>query len=111
MKTYQTIEKLINDIDALNWSGVLFTNRNTWNSAPRNANFFYLDEDDELDDIVDEETMLPRLVQENFAERFLDVQVFTDVIDQQRELNPNSTLNEFIHALNYYREYDTFYWK
>lgn len=109
MKIYPTLNDVINDLDQLNWSGTLFVNSKSWDSSPHDAKFIYLDGDDELDDIVDDETMLPRLAQENDAERFLGVQTFRDVLITQRELNPKSNLDEFINALNYYLEYDAFF--
>ena len=94
----------------MDWSGVLFTNKNNWESNPDQASFVYLDGDEELyGDIVDEDSMLPRLACENGVEYFLDVQTFRDVVLKQRELNPASTADEYIYALKYYREYDSFF--
>ena len=111
MKIYSSLNEVIADMDELSWAGTLFTNDRSWNSSPQEAKFIYLEGDDELDDIVDDETMLPRLARENDAAQFLGMQVFRSIILNQREVNPKSVLNDFIHALNYYLEYDTFYWK
>lgn len=54
--------------------------------------------------------MLPRLAADHNVEHFFDMQVFEDVITKQQELKTGSSVDDFIHALNYYREYDTFYW-
>lgn len=110
MKIFDTLEQVLQNLDELNWDGVLFVNSTAWESKPLEAKFVYLEGDDELDDIVDEETLLPRLAQENNVERFLGKQTFEDVIIKQRELDPESSPKDFVRALNYYLEYDTFYW-
>ena len=110
MKNYENLTKVLENLDDLNWYGILYTNRESWSKDPKEAKFIYLEGDDELDDLSDDETMLPRLAEENDVERFLETQVFQDVVDKQKELNPNSKLDDFINALNYYLEYDTFYW-
>ena len=109
MRIYSTLNDVIAEMDELNWSGALFTNDQSWNSSPQEAKFIYLEGDIELDDIVDDETMLPRLALENNADHFLGVQLFRDIVLKQRELDANSMLNDFIHALNYYLDYDSFY--
>lgn len=112
MRIYSGLKDVIDDIDQLTWEGTFFTNKEVWKMSPEKAKFIYLAGNDELDDIDDEDekTMLPRLAKENDASYFLDFQLFEDVIITQRKLNQKSTSNDFVHALNYYREYDTFYW-
>ena len=110
MKTYKSISDVLADEANLEWSGTLFTNKAQWAKQPAAASFLYLDGDDELEDIVDDDTMLPRLAEEADMEYFLDVQLFNDVTAKQRELDANSTDADMIRALKHYREYDAFYW-
>ena len=110
MKHYATLDDVLDDLDNLIWQGTLFTDLRAWDAAPRQAAFLYLEGDDELEDIVDNETLLPRLAMEHGVRRFLDVEMFRDVIITQRKLDRDSGIAEFIRALNHYREYDAFYW-
>jgi hypothetical protein len=110
MKTFGTLKAVLENMDKMSWEGTLFTNKSSWASQPDKAEFIYLEGDDEVEDIADGETSLPKLAQENNVQYFLDFQIFQDVIIKQKELKNNSTLDDFIYALNYYREYDSFYW-
>lgn len=94
---YQSIDKL----------GTLFVNSDEWSSAPEKTKVLLLIGDDELEDLDDEHN--PVLATENDMEYFFDVEMFQSVIDLQVEKKPESDLSDFIHAINYYLEYDDFY--
>lgn len=110
MKTFATLKEVLDNMEEMSWEGTLFTNKKAWDVQPNESKFIYLEGDDEIEDIADGETSLPKLAQENDVQYFLDFQIFQDVIIKQLELSNESTIDDFINALNYYREYDSFYW-
>ena len=57
MKIHSSLKEVIADMDELSWAGTLFTNDSSWNLSPQEAKFIYLEGDDELDDIVEDEKM------------------------------------------------------
>jgi len=101
MKTYATLKEVFAEMSQLTWEGTFFVNHSAWRASPAQTRFIFLTGDDNLEDIVEGEASLPLLAKENNVRYFLDFQVFDDIILKQRKIDPESTLNEFIYALNY----------
>jgi len=108
MKTYQNIAEVLDDIDHLQWFGSLFTEQPIWKKKPLEAKFLYLEGDDELEDIFDEETLQPKLAHEANVTHFLDIEIFKGILKNQVDQKSDSSIDDYIAALNYYREFDTF---
>ena len=51
---------------------------------------------------------LPPIAYENNMRRFFEVETMRDIISVQQENKTNSTTDDYIKAINYYAEYDTF---
>lgn len=107
MKQYDNIAAVIDDMYNLQWFGSLFTNHSAWRKSPLDSEFLYLECDDELEDISDQETLQPRLAHEANVRHFLDSEIFIAILKIQADQKPNSTIHDYITALNYYREFDT----
>ena len=108
MKRYLNLDDVLANLDGLAWSESLFADHQTWLRCPLRAQFLYLDGDDELEDIFDMETLQPRLAHEAKLTHFLDVEIFKAVRTHQESQKIDSTTDDYVAALNYYREYDTF---
>jgi len=108
MKHYQNIVELIKDLQSLKWHGSLLTHHMIWKDKPHEAHFLYLDSDDELEDIFDHKTLQPKLAFEANVTHFLDIEIFKGILKNQVDQKSNSSIEDYITALNYYRQYDTF---
>jgi hypothetical protein len=108
MKQYTTLAGVLEDLAGLEWFGVLYANKEQWKRQPEKTEFLYLETDDEIEDIADEETLQPRIAQALDKQYFLDVQMFKAIIEKQLEQKTNSDTHDFVGALNHYREYDDF---
>lgn len=108
MKLIDSISKLINDYKKLlDWDGALFVNHKQWDLSPKDTFFLYLEGDEELENLVDDN--LPVLAVEKNVQYFLDAETFIDIIEFQKKLNKKSDVDDYIIALNYYLEEDDFY--
>ncbi|MBC3270242.1 hypothetical protein HU765_09925 [Pseudomonas sp. SWRI81] len=107
MKKFKSLPELIATYESLDWSGTLFTNKQSWEISPTKTEILLLEGDDELEDLTEDQ--LPRLAQTNNASYLLDVEIFKSVIDFQRDRTHNSNIHDYVHALNYYLENDDFY--
>lgn len=104
---FNDLAALVAQYESLDKLGTLFMNVNEWSNTPETTKFLLLIGDDELEDLDDEHN--PVLATENNMKYFFDVEMFQSVVDLQVEKKPESDLSDFIHAINYYLEYDDFY--
>jgi len=109
MKIYSNVDEVLRDIDNLEWPGVLFVDRKKWEKNSLTAQILFLIDDDELEDIIDINTHLPKLAYERSMSYLLDIEMFKAIIDNQRENNKCSSVDDYVYAVNYYLEYDNFY--
>ncbi|MCL1916780.1 MAG: hypothetical protein FWG14_00440 [Peptococcaceae bacterium] len=109
MKLYRALQELLGELDQLNWDAALFIKQSSWMANPQKAEILYLEGDNELEDIVDIDTHLPKIASDQGMRQLLDVETFRDVVIYERKRNPSATEVEIIHALNYYQEYDVYY--
>ncbi|MEN5203142.1 hypothetical protein ABE473_01580 [Stenotrophomonas sp. TWI700] len=107
MKNFKSLSELLPEYKTLDWSGTLFTNKQVWQTSPTKAEILLLEGDDELEDLT--EAQIPRLAHANNTSYFLDAEIFKSVIDFQKDRDPRSNIQDYIHALNYYLENDDFY--
>jgi hypothetical protein len=110
MKIYQSINELLEELPNLDGYGFFFYNREEWNANPRTAKIMHIDgiEEEEMDLVKLDFDDLPPIVYENKMRRFFEVETMRDIISVQQTNKPNSTTDDFIKAINYYAEYDTF---
>ena len=57
---------------------------------------------------MNEELALPNLAVEYNMIDFFEAQTFQDIIGVQTEQKNNSTIDDYIQAINHYAEYDSF---
>lgn len=108
MKTFQSIQDLLRELDELHWDSALFIEEDTWEDDPLHAEVLLLQGDDELEDVVPG-THLPKLAQNNAMRQLLDMETFRDVVYFERKRNPVASVSDIVFAINFYRETDDFY--
>lgn len=108
VKIFNPIQKLLGELDNLNWDSALFINQASWRSDPLRAEILLLDGDDELEDVVPG-THLPRLAKEKDMRQLFDMETFREIIDFERKRNPGASVSDIVFAVNFYREKDNFY--
>lgn len=110
MKFYQTFEEILNDLPNLDGYGFFFYNREEWETNPLETKILHLDgvEEEEMELVKLEFDDLPPVAVENKMRRLFDVETLRDIIIVQRENKSDSTVDDYIKAVNYYAEYDTF---
>ncbi|WP_263265156.1 hypothetical protein [Pseudomonas sp. RIT-PI-S] len=107
MVIYKNFSSLLSDVEGLDKFGTLYANRQKWLGDPFKVEFLLLVGDDELEELDGNGN--PILATINNAKYFLDVEIFQNVIELQAKCNPESGLDEYIFAINYYLENDDFY--
>lgn len=109
MKTYRSIDRLLEEALSLQWNGAVFVNRNDWTVNPLGTPLLLLAGDDELEDLADVESHLPRLAAERGMKQLLDVQTLQGVVEFEKRRNANAATEDFVNAINYYLEMDAFF--
>lgn len=109
MKTFQTLKDLLQSVDGLHWDGAIFVNMGSWASSPLATPLLLLEGDDELEDLADEESHLPKEAEKRGMKQLLDVQTLQDVVSFERKRNPSASLGDMAHAIEHYRERDDFF--
>lgn len=113
MKHYKSLSELIKDKDNYPLSGRVFIQKSKIDDIA-NAEYCVISSKESLEqDFVEDETgaRTPISLVEFGVKRFLDVQIFKDIIDNKIEHNPHLTLEQtpvFVEAINYYLENDDF---
>jgi hypothetical protein len=108
MKLYRSIHEVLDQLDQLHWDAALFVDQSSWVATPDETEILYLAGDDELEDVV-AGTHLPKIAADRGLRQLLDVETFTDVVRIEMERNPAASAADIVHALNHYREYDSFF--
>jgi hypothetical protein len=110
MKIYPSIENLVNELPDLDWDASFYFNRDEWNENPFGAKIMCLTavEEDEMEIVESEHDDLPVVVVENEMQRFFDVETMRDIITVQKRNHPDSTVEDYVKAINHYSEYDAF---
>lgn len=89
MKSFQARQDLLQSVDGLHGDGALFVNVLAWKSSPLTTPILLLPErDDELEDLDDEESHLPKEAKKRCMNQLLDVQTLQDVVSFERRRNP-----------------------
>ena len=68
-----------------------------------------LEGDDQLEDLADVDSHLPKEAASRDMHQLLDVQTLQDVVGFEQRRNPGSSPADVSQAINYYREADDFY--
>ncbi len=110
MKIYQSIEDVISVLPALDGYGYFFYNREEWETNPLTAKIMHIDgvEEEDMELIKLDFDDLPPIACENNMRRFFEVETMRDIISVQQRNKADSTTDDFIKAINFYAEYDTF---
>ncbi|WP_122433168.1 DUF7716 domain-containing protein [Pseudomonas viridiflava] len=107
MVIYKSLEFVLAEVESLDKFGTLYVNREEWGRAPSNTEIYLLAGDDELEDLdVDGN---PMLANEYEVQYFFDVEIFQSVIELQKDNKPESVVDDYIYAINYYLGNDDFY--
>ena len=107
MIVFNGLPILIAQLESLDQLGTLFVNSREWSTTPESATFLLLSGDNELENLDDNGA--PILAISNNVEYLLGVEMFQSVIELQMEKKPDSSLRDYIYAINHYLEYDDFY--
>lgn len=108
MKIYNSIQDFLGGLGGLNWDSVIFINQSDWTVDPLHTEIIFLEGDDELEDVV-RGTHLPKIANDKGVRQLFDTETFRDIVDFERRRNPEASVLDIIHAINYYREKDDFY--
>lgn len=108
MKIYGSVDELMRDIESLHWDGAVFIRPSEWTVQPASAEILHLEGDDELEDIADQETHLPRIAYDLGMRQLLDVQTLQQVVAFEKKRNAAATTDDIIRALNHYLATDDF---
>ncbi len=113
MRHYKNLSELIQDKDNYPLSGRVFIQKSRINDII-NAEYWVISSKESLEQDFEEDesgARTPISLVKFDVRRFLDVQIFKDIIDNKIEHNPNITLEQtsvFVEAINYYLENDDF---
>jgi len=113
MKHYKNLPELINDKNDYPPSGRVFIKKSKINDIV-NAEYWVISSKESLEQDFEENekgARIPISLVKFDVMRFLDVQIFKDIIDNKIEHNPELSLNEipvFAEAIMYYLENDDF---
>ncbi len=113
MEHYRNLSELIKDKNSYPPSGRVFIQKSKMNDII-NAEYWVISSKEALEQDFEEDengARIPISLAKFDVRRFLDVQIFKDIIDNKIEHNPNLTLEQtsiFAEAINYYLENDDF---
>jgi hypothetical protein len=107
MNQYENLEQLVAAEQSLDWDAWLYVDRDAWARDPLNAVICYATEDEVLEGPRDANG-LPSFASQRRLARFLELEMFRQILKKQRAKNPNSAPTDFAKAITYYREHDTF---
>lgn len=108
MKTYTSIETLIQERENLDWDAWLYCNLIKWGENPSGTTIYHITEDEALEYDEDEDSGLPMIAVDLDVDTFLEMETFKSIVANQLLRKNDSETEDFIKAINYYREYDTF---
>lgn len=97
MKSYHGIKGLLDSFDEIPESGWISIKEAFSEQDDTEALTFYIAEN--IEEKID--------LEDNY-DGFLEAPTFKDIVTNKQDHNPNVTLNEIIHAVNYYFEHDDF---
>ena len=109
MKLFNTLDELLRQLNELNWDAAIFVKIPDWDRDPLTADLLYLEGDNELEDIVDAASHLPRIAFDQGRQQLLDLETLRDVVNFEAKRNPSASVDEFANAIDYYREKDDFF--
>jgi hypothetical protein len=109
MKKFNSIVDFLKVAIHLDWDGAVFVNMKEWNKDPWNIEMYVLEGDDELEDLVDIRNHYPKMAHKLGVHQLLDVETLQSVLECQLSLKKESGTEDYLHAINYYREFDDFY--
>ncbi|AMB87801.1 hypothetical protein AWM79_21960 [Pseudomonas agarici] len=109
MKKYEKILDLIKENSKIQWDSAIFCNLKSWENEPENCEIIILEGDDELEDLGDIYNHIPKLALSLNVRQLLDIETLRSVIAAQNKVNPKSGVYDYVHAINHYREYDSFF--
>lgn len=107
MLIYKSLEFVVADVESLDKFGTLYVNREEWGRVPSNTQIHLLAGDDELEDL--DVNGNPMLANKYEVQYFFDVEIFQSVIELQKDNKPESVVDDYIYAINYYLDNDDFY--
>ncbi|WP_420212055.1 DUF7716 domain-containing protein [Burkholderia aenigmatica] len=108
MKTYRSVQALLDELDSLDWDSALFVDHRAWMADPWHADILLLEGDDELEDVAPG-THLPKIAKSRNMRQLFDMQTFRGIVEFERRRNSTASLADIVFAVNYYREMDDFY--
>ncbi|WP_321842124.1 DUF7716 domain-containing protein [Burkholderia cepacia] len=91
----------------LNWDSTIFINQSDWAVDPLHTEIIFLEGDNELEDVVPG-THLPKFANDKGVRQLFDAETFRDMVDFERRRNPEASVLDIIHAINYCCEKDDF---
>lgn len=108
MKIFNSFSELLNCYESLSEHAGLYADLSKWDENPKNTPIIYLEGDNEFEDL-DEEMEIPVLAVQHGVEYLIIVPTLQDILLFQKERKPDSTIDEYLYALNWYLETDDFY--
>ena len=117
MKLFRTIGDLIPslDLDGLvagecdSGASWLFARLVDWDNAPLTAELMVLDDEDEEQGYNPEDEDRPIQAVERDMQGLLEYATFEAILAEQYRQNSMSTINDYVTAIDHYREYDSFF--
>lgn len=109
MTEFKNVNELIESIDSLPIPGRLYIEKSKFLDIDE-AFYIVLSSKEAKDQNMIEigNDLIPEDLVGKEVKSFLDTATFEDIIIVQKENNESSTVNDFIKAIKYYRENDTF---
>jgi hypothetical protein len=108
VKKFNSIVDLLKVVPNLDWDGAVFVNLNKWNKDPFNVEIYILEGDDELEDLEDIENHYPKIAHKLGIHQLLDIETFQSVLEFQLNIKKESNTEDYLNAINHYREFDDF---
>jgi hypothetical protein len=108
VKKFNSIVDLLKVAPNLDWDGAVFVNLNKWNKDPFNVEIYILEGDDELEDLEDIKNHYPKIAYKLGIHQLLDVETFQSVLEFQLNVKKESNTEDYLNAINHYREFDDF---
>ena len=101
MKTMNFAD-LIANIDTLPYNTGIYTEMFRWVASPLEAPLYLSSSDEEQEEGFDDH------IEERGLREFFQLPTLQDIVEVERRTRPQCTLEDFVAAANYYRQYDTF---
>jgi len=115
MEIFKSISELLSKIDSIFENDWIFTNLEKWKTTPLECPL-YLVRDEDVDNASEDETFvnpggieLPIALEHENVTSWMLIEILHGVLLNLRKSKPNISVNDFVYAINYYREYDDFY--